>query len=193
MLYNKHNLDVAKIAAKTGYRPELAGVLFTKDKTVATDSFRLLEVSVRSDVNVADFPQIQGVSAMRGCDPFIVNAKVLREIKIPKASTPIIENVAIKHLTAGGVEFFTTDLQGVDVKSAPRIEGKFPDYEQIIPKGAPVAEMIVNGKLLGELLEIMAKLSPREEVKIKFYGSYKPLVLEAGNDTQKSRGLMMGI
>ena len=50
MLYNKHNLEVAKIASKTTTREELTGVLFTKDKTVASDTFRLLEITTPADM-----------------------------------------------------------------------------------------------------------------------------------------------
>ena len=46
MLYNKHNLAVAKFASQTkGLKPELEAVLFTNNKTVATDSTRLIEIS----------------------------------------------------------------------------------------------------------------------------------------------------
>lgn len=44
-MYNKHNLAVAKLAAKTTIKPALASVAFCGNKTVATDSFRLVEVS----------------------------------------------------------------------------------------------------------------------------------------------------
>lgn len=44
-MYNKHNLAVAKIASKKTNKPALASVAFCGNKTVATDSFRLVEVT----------------------------------------------------------------------------------------------------------------------------------------------------
>ena len=190
MLYNEHNLAVAKIASKSEIREELAGVYFTKDKTTATDSFRLLEVST-PEFDPKDYPQVEGASAMRGIQPFIVNAKMLREIKLPKkTSLPILKNVAIKHLHDNRVEFLTTNLESAEIKNVRRINATFPNYEQIFPTGEPVAEIQVNGEYLAELVAIMAKLDPTSAVNIKFYADNKPVVFEAGT-AQKGRGLLM--
>lgn len=195
MLYNSLNLEVAKIASKSEMRPEIAGVFFKQDRTVATDGFRLLEVRTPADVKVEDFPCVDGKAAMRGVQPFIVPARSVREIKIPKVKNglPIIANVAIKHADARLIEFLTTDLETAKITTARRVEGKFPDYEQLWPAGAPVAEVVVNGALLGELVEIMAKLDRTSAVRIKFFAPDKPIVLEAGNEGQKGRGLIMPI
>lgn len=194
MLYNEHNIAVAKVASKNTVREELSGVYFTKDKTVATDSFRLVEMSVPTGVDPADFPTVDGNSPMKGVQPFIVSAKGVREIKIPKkGSLPILSHFAIKHLGERTAEFLTTDLKVADIKSIYRINGKFPDYEQIFPKEKPVAEMRINGVYLAEVLEILAKLSNVSAVDIKFYGSMKPLVIEASNSNQKGRGMVSPI
>lgn len=195
MLYNEHNLSVAKIASKSEMRPEIAGVYFSKDKTVATDGVRLLEVRTPSDVKVEDFPMVDGKAAMRGVQPFIVPARSVREIKIPKKTNlPICQNVAIKHLDDKRVEFLTTDLETAKITTARRVEGKFPDYEAIFPTGEPAAQVVVNGELLAELVEIMAKVGgATKSVRVKFYGPEKPIVLEAGELNQKARGLLMPI
>ena len=85
MLYNKHNLAVAKFAAKESGREEIKSVLFKKDKSVATDSYRLLEVSVDSSVKVEDYPHTKGMPAMRGCEPFLASVRQVGEIKIKKS------------------------------------------------------------------------------------------------------------
>ena len=194
MLYNKHNLAVAKFAATGGAREELTGVLFTKEKTAATDSFRLLEVSVDSNLKVEDYPKTpQGGSVMRGCKPFIVPAKALAEIKIPKSSkaSPVLESVAIKYLDDKRVDFITTNLEAADVKTARCIDAKFPDYSEIFPKHEPLAEMLINGELLAELVKVMSEIN--KELRIKFYGKEKPVVIECGSATQKARGMIMPI
>ena len=45
-MYNKNNLRVAKVAKTGTIQPQLASVLFTGLHTVATDGFRLIEMSV---------------------------------------------------------------------------------------------------------------------------------------------------
>jgi DNA polymerase III sliding clamp (beta) subunit (PCNA family) len=192
MLYNQNNLNVARFAAKSGVRPELGSALFTKSKTVATDGIRLLEVSVPSGVEPSEWPKQDGLSAMRGCEPFLADAKMVAErVRLPrKPSLPIFECAAIAHLDDSKVEFITSDLDSVSRSVIKRIDGKFPDYEQLFPAGAPVAEVMLNGKALVELLKTMSELD--EKVRIKFYGADKPVVLECEQvDRQRARGLMM--
>lgn len=167
-------------------------MLFTPKKTVATDSFRLLEVSVSTIGKAEEFPQPDGMSAMRGCNPFLISAKQVAELK-PKGAKglPITEFVAVKHLDDKRVEFLTTDLESSQVKQARRVDAQFPQYEQIFPQGEAVAEVVLNGEMLAELVKVMAGL--HEQVKVKFYGKDKPLVFECGTTEQKARGLLMPI
>ena len=195
MLYNKHNLAVAKFAAKDGIREEINGVLFTKEKTAATDGVRLLEVSTDSALKVEEYPQVQGASAMRGCSPFIVNAKMLSEVKIPKTPPhlPVLQSVAVKHIDAQKVEVMTTDLEAVNTKWLKRADGKFPDYEQIFPKDEPKVRFKIDGAKLAELLKVMAELPRGGEVEVLCYGEMQPIELRSKSETQTARGLIMRI
>lgn len=197
MLFNQNNLNCAAIASKELTREELSGVFFTENKSVATDAVRLLEVSVSKEQTAEAFAKLvklRGESALLGMKPFIVPAKDIKEIKLPKDKSFIIANYAgVKHIDDKKVEFITATTEAVNIKSMRRIDGKFPDYENLFPWGNPVAEVSVNGQLLAELLAIMAKLDRTAAVKIKIYGSLKPVVLEAGNERQKARGMIMGI
>ena len=66
---------------------------------------------------------------MRGCESFIVSAKSLKDIKIPKGKgiqhLPILQNVAVKHVEENSVSFLTTDLETAGVKRARPLSGKF--------------------------------------------------------------------
>lgn len=190
MLYNKNNLSCAKIASKDSFKPELSSVFFTKEKTVATDSFRLLEVSVSSNVEPVEFPD-----AMRGITPFLVDARGVSKIKIPKHKTlTALDYVAIKHIDKTGVTFLTVDDDlAQNTITARVIDGKFPDYGNLFPVGAPKAEVTLNGKYLAELLEIMAGIGELNKVTIKLYGGEKPVALFAEGSNQKARGLIMPI
>jgi len=193
MLYNKNNLAVAKIAAKDdNSRPEITGVFFTKDKTVATDSFRLIEVSVDETLKPQDFPVVNRKKALQNCPPFIIPAEEVKKIKLPNnKNLPIVENLAIGGVYQEEVELITTNLESVEGRLVKRIQGRFPDYEWVFPQGKPKAEISVNGKFLEELLSILSNLDDVHAVKIKFYDNEKPLVLEAGNEKQKARALLM--
>lgn len=194
MLYNQNNLNCAAIASKSKTKPEISGVYFTKDKTVATDTFRLLEVGTPAGVKPEEFPVVDGAAAMRGVKPFLIPARSVKDIKLPKnKNLPICENMAIKHLDDKRAEFLTTDLETAKITTARRVEGQFPDYEQLFPKSKPAAEVTINGQLLAELLTVMAKLDKTSAVRLKLYGGNKPVVIEAGNESQKARGLIMGI
>jgi len=191
MLYNSLNLECARFASKSDNKPELASVFFRSDRTVATDGFRLLEVTTPTDVKPEEFNK----DAMRGCAPFLADAKAVAKIKISKHKTlPALDNVAIKHLDKDGATFLLIDDDlSQSTITARVVDGKFPDYESIFPSGNPVAEVTINGKLLAELLETMAKLNQLSSVKIKFYANDKPFALFAEGNGQAARGLLMPI
>lgn len=196
MLYNKHNLAVARIAAREANgRKEITGVYFTRDKTAATDRFRLLEITAPAGLKPEDFPQVQGSSAMRGVKPFIVDAKGLKAVKLPskQASLPILNTFAIKHLDDKRADFIVSDLETAQVHSVRRVEGEFPDYEKLFPAEKPEMELTINGHIFAELLEIISELDNSRQVKIKLYGATRPVVLEVAGVSQKGRALIMPI
>jgi DNA polymerase III sliding clamp (beta) subunit (PCNA family) len=192
MLYNKNNLAVAKIAAKDDIRPEISGVFFTKDKTAATDGYKLIEVSVDKSYTSQDFPIVNHKKILHNCPPFIIPAEEVKKIKLPaNKSLPVVENLAIGGVYPEQVELITTNLESGESRLVKRIQGRFPDYEKIFPQGKPRAEISINGKFLEELLSILSNLDTTHAVKIKFYDNEKPLVLEASNENQKARALLM--
>ena len=190
MLYNSLNTEVARFADKSERRPELAAVFFKKDMVVATDTFRLLEISTPANVKPEEFPD-----AMRGFSPFLVDARAVSKLKIPKHKTlPALEYAAIKHLDKDNATFLTVDdTLSQSTTTARVVDGTFPDYEAIFPSGAPVLEITINGKLLAELLNTLSKLNKMSSVKLKLYGTEKPIALFAENDTQRARALLMPV
>ena len=187
MLYNKHNLAVAKIASKSDIRPAISGVFFTDKKTVATDSFRLIEMSVPKDSKAENFPKDNKKSAMRGCKPFILNASYLQKnVKVKE------DSIAISHIDDNKVEILQVVDGMVMPKYIPRITSEqFPDYEKIFPTAKPVAEVSVNATYLAEICELLGKLNNLNSVKIKFYGEGQPVLIEGEGVNQSGRGLVM--
>ena len=191
MLYNQNCLNVAKIASKSEVRPELAGVFFTKDKVVATDSFKLLEMTTSKGYKVEDYPDAKH-PVMKGFKPFIIPAKELSKVKIPKnKSLPVLENVAVSYVDDKRVDLMTTDLETADIKSFRRIDAKYPDYEKVFPTGEAKAEINISAEYLIRVLEVMGKVNNLGTIKIKFYSDQMPLVLEAKNDNQSARAMVM--
>ena len=196
MLYNKHNLDIVKIVNRKSTREELKGVLFTKDKTVATDAIRLLEVSVPQDVKAEDFPQVEGSSAMRGCEPFLLNAQWIKDrLSVPQVKTmPVLNHAAVKHIHDNKVEFLTThDGVTAELTLIPRIIEKFPTYEQLFPTKEATMTLIMDGEKLAELLKVMSAL--HNQITIKVYGKDEAVMLQCEDKTHKqgARAVMMPI
>ena len=79
-MYNKNNLAVAAIASKSSIKPELASVLFTKDATVATDSFKLVEISTPSGLDYENYPTVNGKD-INPADNVMIPAKHLKSVK----------------------------------------------------------------------------------------------------------------
>jgi len=172
MIYNSLNLECSRFTSPN--RDETRGVFFRKRCTVATDSFRLLEVSTPSNIQPKDISPY----AMLGCDSFLADTRHLKA-----------DVAAIKHLDDTHVEFVVSD----GTRSFPRIDARFPDYEPLFPKEKPIAEVTINAKLLRELLHSLEKVEEKHNVRIDFYGSMKPLALFAENSTQKARALIMPV
>ena len=179
MLWNKNNLAAAKIAAKSEIKPELACVLFTKGKTVASDGYRLLEVAAPLDGG-----KIEG--AMLGAKPFLVNAQQVAKKLKPDHHND--DRVGLMHLDRERVEF----LVNGEVEILKPVEGRFPEYEGLFPQGEPVVRLKLNAQLLGELLEVMGKMTGAwEPVMMNIYGPEKPMVIEGWTRQQPARALMM--
>ena len=59
-----------KITSKSGIRPELQGVYFSREKMVATDSFRLLEV--KKPIGLAGEPRVIKAKGFKGRGAVII-------------------------------------------------------------------------------------------------------------------------
>lgn len=176
MQYNAHNLAVAKLASKQGHRGEaLQSVFFTDKKTVATDSYRLLEVAVPTTPEREE-------AEMAGCKPFLVKAEHVAKL------TTKVHNVTIEHLDDTTVTFNT---DGQQIKMA-RVDDEFPQYESIFPKEEPKLTVKVNAKYLREVLAIMEKME--DNVYISVYGKNEPIVISTDPlAKQQARAMLMPV
>lgn len=193
MIYNKKNLEVSKVANKKDTRLTLSSVYFTPKATVATDAFRLIEVSVPK-VNISHYPN--DVDVVKDFEPFMVSAGALSKVKAPAPNKefPVLDNVVVTSVTDENVGLTTTDLEVVDTKTLKKVVGEeYPKYEQIKPTGDPVAKIKISAKYLKEMANLLEGYDKQDTVDIEFFGNEKPIVMKASNDIQSAYGLIMPI
>jgi len=173
MTYNKHNIAVVAAAAdKKSLHQELVSVRFSYTGTVATDSFQLIEISAPKSAEVKKF------------EPFMIRAEEVRGISSAD-SYDILDNKDKKYAKISVPGGTTYELK--------KMEGEFPRYESIFPDQEPKAEIKLNAKYLMNVVKVLSGLDPKKEVTLKFYGENRPIVIEAGNEDQKGRGLIAPI
>ncbi len=154
----KDSLDRVVVAAGiSDLRPEISGVFFNSEpselKLAATDTFRLAEIKIPNSQIKNSFKQGFGI---------IIPLKTAQEL------TRIIggdETVTV-YLDNSQILFKTQDLEVV----SRLIEGKFPDYNSIIPKDSDVQVLLGKEDLINAL-KLTSSLSGRvNEVRLKVDG-----------------------
>ena len=172
-MYNKSNLKAAGIASKLNLgivKPELATVLFTGSKTVATDGYSLIEI---------DIPFVDNPTPLN--DPILLNAADVAKIKTGNNDDIF---VAVDGTVTVGTATYKIPTLPAD---------QFPKYEEVLPTGEPVTTVTVNAQYLASLVAILAKLpNDTTHVKIAFYGDRKPLILTVKGH-QNARAVLMPI
>lgn len=141
-LYGKKQLEIIKLASKDETRQALAGMFIDRDTTVITDGHKLVTVKSQPKPQ-EDWPANSIPWNKEDSDPFIISREqVEKAIKnIPKLGkhdpNKILRNVAIgKVLNDQGRKELacqTTDLDNIDNVAGREIDGKFPNYKQVIP------------------------------------------------------------
>ena len=172
MTFNKFNFIISKILPKNSTRPEISGVFFQPNKTTATDSFRLIEVSsVPSDKNESFKPFIlekQGVEALLKAEIF-----------------------NIKDQTNGAVGF-GDEKQTIAVL---KISGEYPKTNEVMQEKGKYASVRLNPKYLKEMMDFYSKFSEQEiEMRVPINQDSPIFFLAENKETkQKSKGALMPI
>lgn len=179
-MYTKHNLLPIKITAPNQIKPELASVAFYGNRTIATDSFRLLEVSAFGEAH----------------EPTLMLRDTLKTYKLKTYKTE-----------KGQIKFTEKDIEektGHNLsEQATAPFGMYPDVDKIMSESPDeeYATIKVNGALFGELLSQMAKMNKFSmvEIKIPTQKKYSPIHVYTNShkpheaENQTAHGLMMPI
>ena len=133
--YNKNNLAVVTVASKNGTKPELKSVAFFNDRTVATDSFRLIEMSVDGGYTAKDLG-----------DPVIINRANVDRVKLKKDDT-----IALDDLKSGTVEGtypkYTELFDAADKRDSVEFminAGYLADVLKVLGKVSPISAVKVR-------------------------------------------------
>jgi len=118
-MYTKHNLLPTKITSKLNLKPELASVAFYGNRTIATDSFRLLEVSAFGDAH----------------EPVIIHKEQLKSFKPDKKQLQFSES----DINATPI----TDRMYPDVDKIMK-EDADEDYTTVTVNGALFGELLMQ-------------------------------------------------
>jgi len=154
----KNSLDMVVIAAGiSDLRPEISGVFFNLElselKLAATDTFRLAEIKI---------PGLQIKNNFNQGFSVIIPLKTTQELTRIIGGSDMV-NIYIDN---NQILFKTQDLEVV----SRLIEGKFPDYNSIIPKDSDV-QVLVGKEDLINALKLTSSLSSRvNEVRLKVDG-----------------------
>lgn len=168
-MYNKLNLAVGKVASKSSIKPELKSIAFFGDRTVATDSFRLLEVSAPGAA--LDEPVMLDAKYLKG------NLKVTPEQDLDV--NEIMERSGAKPVVGNFPKYKEI------IEPAMKREGDI--------------KFSVNGKYMAEMLAIMATTNKFAQVEFSIpQGPGLPIIMVAKTaktkdnpDQQVVRGLLM--
>ncbi|MAG44537.1 hypothetical protein CL633_01475 [bacterium] len=211
MIFNKNNLLLHQLTSKNKTRPELGGVLFKKDKTVATDSYILGEVKNTEEYtnDIKEYPQLSDKSSPMlnfSKKGYIIPAKAVKKIISNlagiNAQIPILDNcIFTMPKTSDTSNIVSTDLEQVDAVTVKNIDSDYPNYGQIMPDENVKKQykyIRINRKKLKQLVDLVNQFDIKhkaiEDVKIGIKGDSDPLLLEIAltNDAQFT-GLIMPI
>jgi len=156
MFLNKARLALAKLAPKDHSRYSIQGICVNQKHTVVTDGHIIVMVEhPSSPVQDKDFPQTPGLETYPVTGNVLVSTEAaLAALKaLPKKSTiPVIQNAALG--TDGKIFVNTLD----SVQSFQHyMGGQYPNYEQVIPKDKPKAEVCLNADLLISVAKYIAE------------------------------------
>jgi len=206
MFYNKYNFIIKDFTASDYSRPEITGVLVSPKKTIATDSFMLLEVdSVKADPK--DFPVIPDKPKMRvDFKPFILPKEkagdVIKLFGKDNDSLPIINNAIVirsnKMEVDNRAEIGKTDLESYNSVMSRVIEGDFPDTKDLMKESGEYAEIEVNPALLKKIAGFFDSFrsSKTDSIKIRVpIDAQSPIFFKGKRDSteQTATALLMPI
>ena len=172
MFVPKQVFAVGKVAATETGRYAITGVQLERTPdgrpiAVATDGKRMIAATWKEDA-AKDFPDFSVPGQDIGQDGVIVPSSLWNDIAkgIPKRAVRREHKFAQVQVHGQEVQAATTDGGGVKRTGAPKDEGVFPKFRQVIPKGHKKAYITFNARYLAEVaLAVAEAAGPRSDGK----------------------------
>lgn len=163
MMYNKNNLAIHRIASSDESRPILTGVRFESNATVATDGYKLMIVQTAPDSADQVVDGLDGIRVKEGHDNVIIDRQTVAKIERELPKKPLFEWLKGTFFTATSddkvAELMTTDGVNHTKHIAKPIEGDYPDYNAIMPKGKPAIKVGFNAKMMKAIIDTFLAMS----------------------------------
>lgn len=184
-MLNRHNLELAKLAPKDTSRYTFNGIHVSPERTIVTDGHYLVTVALQ-DSKSEDFPATEGIEPTDSFPPFILPTDAALDVakSIPKrAINPIYHSVAIgaKSSVNGTVVMAVPDLDNPRVFQPRKIDGQYPNVDQVIPKREDAKFTIsFDLELLSKLTGHLAKMADgkNHEAVFTFTGAESPVRID---------------
>jgi DNA polymerase III sliding clamp (beta) subunit (PCNA family) len=201
-LYSKKQLQVVKGCSPDETRPALNGVLADKNKLVATDGHKMFIVEDKAIDSDKDWP-VNGVDWQASNKPFIIPSSAINKAikNIPKSKdtggNPILEKVAIGETPENTITLQTTDLDTTDNIKTKKVDGKFPNYERVIPTLGEVGgydkKVGLNAHYMIEALKLMINFADDKSKMVTFHmkDENHSIVLTCENEETKTTCVVM--
>ena len=173
-------------ATKDGYQAE------------ATNGRILARVKGSMPFDPQDYPDVPALqSAPQGETVGTIPAEVWSKAfkGIPRRPVkPVLGTVAAV-LGKDQATLVSTDLENANVQSPRLVEGRWPNTDQVFPKGKPRFTINVDAKLLIDLLQVAMAFSPADhsnKVTMEFHGRNQPFAIRTkSDDGQEFSGLIV--
>ena len=151
---NKDLLLATKFASKNPSRPTLQTVCITDNKIVATDSYKLIEITNNS-YELSELPDHATGQIQTLDKPILINAEEISK-RIKFDSKPLLPIMGVQVLcneTEKSVQLNTVGLSGMNTVEFQKVNEQYPDYERIFQSTPPVYQVNVNAEFLIECLQ----------------------------------------
>lgn len=155
-MLNRHNFNIAALAAKDENRFTLNGILIEPNKTIVTDGHQLTYVTG----STATMFGARGVEASTEFKPFVLAvADCLALSKQAKKG----DTIGVQYIETPS-ESAENPLPTIDIKAAAHLsnamvnanplKGNFPDYQRVFPKDEKyVASVCIDAALLSDVVK----------------------------------------
>ena len=176
-LYSRSQLSVRHAASKDETRFNMNGIHFREDGTVeATDGHMAARVKVETPP-AEGYPHVADLTPTdEPLVPFILPIKAAEAVvrAIPrKQANPVLEHAVLDVAETNGNEsarFVTSDLDTTTPMLANKIDGKFPDTDQIFPSITGDPSFSLNVGLLERACKIAKEFAKGDRVTcLRFY------------------------